>query len=1550
MADSGAEFRVLGPVEVVVGGRPVDLSAKERAVIAALALDAGRVVSVDRLVDAVWGGEAPETANVSLRVHVSRLRKALTEAGIHDRVVTRDPGYLLAVQVEDGLDLTRFDQLVRAGRAALDAGRAEEAARVLGDAVALHRGEALRDLADAGFAHGEATRLQEGRLAALEAKVDAELACGRHREVIGELDTLCREHPLRERFWAQRMTALYRAGRQAEALRAYQDLRVHLADELGLEPSPELARLEADVLAQAPDLAVMRPAPSEPPPTLPSGVVTFLLTDIEGSTGLWDAQPAAMAIALERHDQVVAQVVAGHGGVVLKAKGEGDATVSVFRRASDGVAAALELQRAVGQEAWAPEATIVVRASVHTGEAHERDGDYFGPTLNRAARIRALAGGGEVLVSQAAAELVHDRLPDGAALVPLGPHRLAGVSRPEAVFALLGPGLAEGVSGTTGAPLVPLPPVLVEPAGAFVGRSAELGAIEAVWARAEAGERDALLVAGEPGIGKTSLVARAARMIHDRGGVVLFGHCDEESLVPFQPFVEALAHWVVSKPVGDLRAVLGAQAADLALLVPELRQRLAGIAESTGAETERYRLFEAVPALVKSIAAAAPVLIVLDDLHWADRPTLQLLVHVIRRTAGTRLLVLGTYRDTDLVRSHPMAETLVELRRANVVQRLALRGLSREDVVALVCGDSRNRDSADVALAEALWSETEGSPLFLRESLRHLEESEAIAPNGEGGWRARRPIGQLGIPEGVKEVIGRRLTRLSDAANLALRTASVMGREFPAGLVAHVNGTPLDDVIDALDEAGAAGVVAESAGAGALGRYSFTHALVREALYDELSITRRVRMHQRVGEAIEALHSASIDDHLGELAYHYSQAAVGGLADKAIDYGRRAGDAALAGVAYEEAARLYGLALEVADDAAAAFDVQCDLLLARGAAEWRASDHTTARSTFARAADLARTGDDPVRLARAALGHAGAAIRWIWVQAGTVDERGIALLEEALDRIGPDDSTWRARLLAALGSELHMEPTSGDRPDRLTADALALARRVDDRPTLAYVLSARNIAILGPGTARERLANADEALALAEELDDDALRGFAHGHRSIAFLDLDDIPAVRAAQDAVRTFAHRTKDAGLFALAGHGLGVLAGLEGRLDEAQRLHNEAFLGAQEARDPNALLQLAAPMIDLLRVQGRLREIVFTFDAAQEAFPFGGQTRDAALTWVQSESGVPCTHSLAEIGPDAWCPPVIELWALAGLARVAFIHSDADGARWLYDRLLPHAALNATIGGIGCFGAVSQSLGLLAGVLGRPDEAVRWFDDALARYRRNGWAVLEAEATVQCADALVTLGDPARATVLLGAGEAMASSLDLRPVRVAATRVQARLDRRVDAPTAAKVHVSGRDRLRGKLSTRGRKVMARVVGRAGDDDLVRRFGSPLAQRALFSAMARSFQPAMAFGFEGDLSFEVRVEDEATGAFTAEWWTIEVRGKRATARPGRSTDPAVTARLELVDLLRMASGEPPADAMLAGRLELSGDVMRFVHALAMFGGVEPSETLEEVAPSSSG
>ena len=892
------EFRLLGPLEARDDDGPIAIGgSKQRELLTILLLNVNEVVSNDRLIDELWGAQPPKTAPKSLQVLVSQLRKVLEPdrgSGESGRVVvTRAPGYSL--QVEPGqVDLERFQRLAAEGREALAAAESERAAARLGEALALWRGAPLAEFAYAEFAQREIARLEELRLGVLEDRIQADLECGRHAELIAELERLVAEEPLRERPRAQLMLALYRSGRQAEALEAYRDARRTLTEELGIEPGRELKEIEARILEQDPSL-------------------------------------------------------------------EGPATVS------------------------------------------------------------------------------------------------KPASRPP-------------IAVEESAPAAP--------SESFVGREPELGEFRAALDGAFAGRMSLLLIAGEPGIGKSRLADEATSVAVARGACVLWGRCWEAGGAPaYWPWVQAIRTYIRDGDDDRIRGELEPYAADVAQMLPELNELFHDLppAPSLDPEGARFRLFDSMASFIREAAASRPIVLVLDDLHAADKPSLLLLQFLARSLREARLVVIGAYRDTE-PRTEDLTRAVAEVRREPVSRAVRLGGLNVPEVahmIELAAGAAPSDE-----LVTAIQRETEGNPLFVGELVRLLASEGRLTD-------AVTKTGALGIPQGVREVIEHRLGRLSENCKRVLSVASVLGREFRPETLARIADLPTEEALDLLDEALAARVVGDLPADRRVLRFS--HALIRDSLYGDLAAAERLRLHRTALEALEELYEPDLEPHLTELAYHAFEAAPAGDPDAAVAYARRAGEQAATLLAYEEATRLYEMALEaLTTEPGADQRLRCELLLALGDAQARGGDVPASQATFIRAAELARRLGEPEQLARAALGYGG---RWIWFRAGK-DQRLVPLLEDGLNALPDGDSELRAMLMARLAGALRDRPVP-ERRESLTREALEIARRLEDPRTLAHAVGGTYSALSWP-------RDTDAWLGMATELVRSARRSATRSRSSSA--------------------------------------------------------------------------------------------------------------------------------------------------------------------------------------------------------------------------------------------------------------------------------------------------------------------------------------------------------------------------------------------------------------------------------------------------------------------
>ncbi|MDP6715528.1 MAG: protein kinase, partial [SAR202 cluster bacterium] len=468
----------------------------------------------------------------------------------------------------------------------------------------------------------------------------------------------------------------------------------------------------------------------------------------------------------------------------------------------------------------------------------------------------------------------------------------------------------------------------------FVGREVEVRQLQIAFDSTLSGEGSLVMVVGEPGIGKTTITEQLATYVTLRGGKTLVGHCYEEGSLslPYLPFVEAMRSYVLERDTEDLKRELGSGATDVARIVSEIRDRVdIEPRESGDAEQDHYRLLQGVTDFLRNASSVQPLLIVLEDLHDADRGTLDMLAHISRNQSGARLMIVGTYRDVEVDRSHPLSGTLADLRRLSNFSRVLLRGLSADEVQRMLSLVAEQ--DVPWGLSEAVHRQTEGNPLFVQEVVRYLVEEGLIAREG-GQWQNSGDISlTMSIPEGLRDVIGKRLSRLSDECNRVLSVAAVIGREFRMDVLGQVADVSEDELFSTLEEAQGAAVIEERSSAGGIVSFWFTHAFFRQTLYEETFTPRRIRLHRQVGEALEDVYSSRLAEHASEMAEHFSNSSDAEGLRKALAYGEMAADRAMSVYAYGEAARLLEQATEV-QDVLDPDDVKkrCELLLSLGSA------------------------------------------------------------------------------------------------------------------------------------------------------------------------------------------------------------------------------------------------------------------------------------------------------------------------------------------------------------------------------------------------------------------------------------------------------------------------------------------------------------------------------------------------------------------------------------------------------------------------------------------
>jgi predicted ATPase/DNA-binding CsgD family transcriptional regulator len=853
-------------------------------------------------------------------------------------------------------------------------------------------------------------------------------------------------------------------------------------------------------------------------------------------------------------------------------------------------------------------------------------------------------------------------------------------------------------------------PLRLSPSSPFVGRSAELAELRAL-APHEAGERGRLaLVGGEPGSGKSRLVRELAHELSSDGVLVLYGACDAVVHIPYRPFAEALDQLTRSANPDLLRADLGSAGGELTRLVPDLPARVDGLTAPIVADpdTERHRLHTAVTDVLAGVGSRQPLLLVLEDVHWADTPTLVLLRHLARASSDARVLVLATFRDTEADIPAGLADALADMRRSDDVVRLHLGGLSVDDVGEFVRRAGGGEiDPAEPELSHAIHELTEGNAFLLCELWRALVETGAFAI-ADGTLRLTRPLHEIATPQSIRDVVSQRLSRLDPASRDLLELAAVAGPEFELEVLRSAAPVELER-IDALEPAMRSGVIEELPFPELA--YRFTHELVRRALYDRLSVLRRAELHLRIAEALEAVDRPRRGRLLAGLAHHFAAAAPIGGPARAVQYNLLAAQDASASLAYDEATAYLrtALGLGMQDKRRRA-----ETLLDLGTALFRAGRSLDSLQAFRQAADIAREHSVGELLARAAIGFETTCWR-----PGLAEEGARELLEEASTALTQEDSTLRVCLLASLARALEFEGNS-ERAAVARADAIAMARRIDDRPGLATVLMGIYWARATTSLA-EALQMLGEARTLAEDMGDVEGQAEATQWRVSALMALGEIVPAREELAVALDMAQHTRQPFILHVAEHYRSALALLEGQLGEADAAAERSREWGQLLVGRDASGVYGIQMFGVRREQGRLAELAPAIRVLAAGDRGGGAWRPGlAAMLAELAMEEQARRELDRVRAEGLEPLREGLWlaSLTYLADAASAIAHEEIAALVYPMLAPLTGTSVMIGhGVACYGAADRYLGMLAATLGDIDGAAHHFEAALQLNRQMG-----------------------------------------------------------------------------------------------------------------------------------------------------------------------------------------------------------------------------------------
>jgi hypothetical protein len=1028
----------------------------------------------------------------------------------------------------------------------------------------------------------------------------------------------------------------------------------------------------------------------------------------------------------DRLDPLTATVVRHAGRVVA---GAGVPVLAAFSSVLDAIACAIEVQQAI---------PAGLRIGVSVGEATHGGDRCWGPPVDDAVALARAAGSGEILTRPLVRALVASR------------RAVEFHAAPKPVCD--DPALSIGWQrGTDSAVTIAFPHGLSGPDHGFVGRRSELASLEAALDRCAEAGCQAAFIAGEPGVGKTRLAATFARRAHDAGASVLYGRCDEDLGVAYQPFVDTVRQVVAACTPEQFATLAGPRAGELRRLLAAgpVVDRLPPLTRAEP-DTERYLLFEAVVELLAGVTQTQPAVLVVDDMHWATEPTLRLLRHVVRTAMPLNVLIVVTYRDTDVDRAHQLSAMLADFRREENVERLALGGLDATETYAYLgaaAGDA-GLDPRAGDFAEVLTATTGGNPFFIGEVLAHLVETGRVV-EADGQWTTEggMAIEDLGLPEGVRDIVTTRLTRLSATDNQVLAVASVFGTDVPLGALERATGIDSETVLSSVEAAMALGVLTDAT----VDRVAFTHAIVRQTLYSELSAARRMRLHGQVAEALVC----TGDDDAQALAHHFCASALDGHLEDAVRWSIVATQQALDDLAFEHAIALAQRALSLFDlEPAVLQRERCELTILLALAQDGTLDEPNARVTARDAARQAQAIGDLDLLTRAVRAHPALVIDFIDpVLEQLYDETLDALVGEGGPRYAVVFARWVAYRAWSVGEGMNVLPDA--------EKALELARPSGDAEALALALWSAVLALSGSPDAQRHIELADELCVLAERHNRLDWRRIALSHRLAGCFQAGRFDEFRQADHALRDLAAATGAAVATALASIATAGEALREGRFDEVA---NATAVAEAEPDLYNSLL--AQVMLERGQLE-ILHQLVATMAAQYERIVLlraGLAVIEAGLGNLDAASAI--VVELRADGfsacPRNWTwPPV-----LGFLAQATATVGDQAVARAVLEELdFYESQLIVSAHSAISIGAADRYRAALMHTLGQLDAADTAYRDALALEQALGAPPFEARTRTWHARLLIerdASGDRATATELLRAAKPIADGLGMARLR--------------------------------------------------------------------------------------------------------------------------------------------------------------------------------------------